>query len=241
MASNEVHKGRLPRLPLTIFKLVQESQATRVWPAGTLSTAILSTDHQQRTYIIVREHHALTVARENSHDSARSDALCPVPKAAVGGWAWVYNTAATTLQGAKPGMDAKVLKAKLSLNWTGPYKVLAVSPCSSVDTPDGSPLGAKLLYLILLSDIPGADAHRRVSVQRCKPCANPNDRGDIPKYSPAGLTKYVLYNLFKKSPPYYVTQDDVSTPIQRLEVETTTGQQWVRGRGVVIAVMYETH
>ena len=86
----------------------------------------------------------------------------------------------------KTDTDAKVLKAKLSLNWTGPYKVLAVGPCTPADTPDGSPLGAKLQYLGLPSDMPGADARRRVSVQRCKPCANPHDHGDMPKCLPAG-------------------------------------------------------
>ena len=97
-----------------------------------------------------------------------------------------YNTAATIRQGAKTDTDAKILKIELSLNWTGPYKVLAVGPCTPADTPDGSPLGAKLQYLGLPSDMPGADARRRVSVQRCKPCANPHDHGDMPKCLPAG-------------------------------------------------------
>ena len=57
-----------------------------------------------------------------------------------------------------------VLKAKLSLNWTAPYKVLAVGLCTLANTPDGSPLGDKLLYFDLPSDMPGADACRRVSV-----------------------------------------------------------------------------
>ena len=56
---------------------------------------------------------------------------------------WVYNTAATIRQSEKADTDAKVLKAKLSPNWTGPYKVLTVSPCTLADTLDGSPLGAK--------------------------------------------------------------------------------------------------
>ena len=64
----------------------------------------------------------------------------------------------------------------------------------------------------------------------------------MPKYLPAGLTQYVLNNFFsQKSPPYHVTQDDVSTPLQRPEVEKITGHQSVGGRGGVIAVMYETH
>ena len=90
--------------------------------------------------------------------------------------------------------------AKLSLTWMGPDEVLAVGSCSSADTPDGSPLGAKLLYLDLPPYMPDADARRRVSVQRCKPCANPHDHGDMPKYLPAGLTQCVLNN-FSKNPP----------------------------------------
>ena len=97
----------------------------------------------------------------------------------------IRRWAVTFRQGAKPDTDAKVLKAKLSLNWTGPYKVLAVGPCSSADTPDGSPLGVKLLYLDLPSDMPGADARPRASLQRCKPCANPHDRDDM-ETSPRG-------------------------------------------------------
>ena len=93
----------------------------------------------------------------------------------------MYYTAATIRQGAKTDTGAKVLKAKLPLNSTSSHKVLAVGPRSSADAPDGSPLGAKLLYLDLPSDMPGADARRRVSVQRCKPCANPHDRGGMPK------------------------------------------------------------
>ena len=90
--------------------------------------------------------------------------------------------------------------------------MLAVSPCSSAETPDGSPLGDNLLYLDFPSDLPGSNARRRVEIERCKPCANPHDSSDMPKYLPAGLTQYVLNNFSKKSPPYHVTQDDVSAP-----------------------------
>eukprot|EP00904_Undaria_pinnatifida_P007854 jgi/Undpi1/4199/HiC_scaffold_16.g07566.m1 len=174
-------------------------------------------------------------------NSALADALRPAPNFTVDGWAWVYNSASTIRQGVKANTDAKVLKAKLALNWTGPYKVLAVGPCSAAETPDGSPLGSNLLYLDLPSDLPGSDARRRVAIERCKPCANPHDSGDMPKYLPAGLTQYVLNKFSKKSPPYHVTQDDVSTPLQRLEVEQITGHQSVRGRGGIIAVLYKTH
>ena len=50
------------------------------------------------------------------------DALHAVPKLVIGGWAWVYNTAATIRQRSKMHTDAKVLEAKPSLNWKGPLK-----------------------------------------------------------------------------------------------------------------------
>ena len=77
--------------------------------------------------------------------------------------------------------------------------------------------------------------------KRCKPCANPDVSGDMIKYLLAGLTQYVLNNTSKKPPPYHVTQDDVSTPLGRLEGEEVTGHQSVRGRRRVIAVLYKTH
>ena len=62
----------------------------------------------------------------------------------------------------------------------------------------------------------------------------------MPKYLLAGLTQYALNIFSKKSPPYYVTQDDVSATLQRLEVKITRHQP-VRGRGGVIVVLHKTH
>ena len=81
----------------------------------------------------------------------------------------------------------------------------------------------------------------RVTVVRCKPCANPYDTSDMPRHLPAGLTQYVLHTLATKSPPYHVTTDDVATPPILLDVTKTTGHQCVRGRGGAIAVLYEIH
>ena len=185
LAPNEVHMGRLPRLPLTI--------CDRPGVAGHQSLArdhlaycYLASERQQRANDIVREMHALTVSRVERRNSALSDALRQVSNFIVGNWVWLYSTASIIRKSAKAGTDAKVLKTKFALNLTGPYKILANDPCPSSDTPDGSPLGDKLLYLDLPADVPGADAHRRVSVERCKPCANPHDRGDMPKYLPMG-------------------------------------------------------
>lgn len=97
---------------------------------------------------------------------------------------WIYNSASTITQGSKVGptastdADATVLKVKLSLNWTGPFKILEVGPAASA--PDKRPLADKVLYLNLPSDMPGASAKPRVTVERCKPCTGhtmPTARG----------------------------------------------------------------
>ena len=41
--------------------------------------------------------------------------------------------------------------------------------------------------------------------------------------------------------PYHVTHDDVSSPLQRLEVEQIIGHHSVRPRGGAFAVLYKTH
>ena len=80
------------------------------------------------------------------------------------------------------------------------------------------PLGDNL-HLDLPSDLPGSDARRRVAIERCKACTNPHDSSDTPKYLLAGLTQYVLNIFSNKSPPYHVTQYDVSAALQGLEVD----------------------
>ena len=128
------------------------------------------------------------------------------------------NTAATTRQGLRKGAHNKVLKEKLFLNWTGLFKIIAVGPSPAHSQPDGRPLGDTLLYLGLPSNMSGPAAKPRVTVVRCKPFANPHDANDMSRYLPAGLTQYVLHTFATKSPPYYVTTDDVATPPILLDV-----------------------
>ena len=240
LAPNEVHIGRLPRLPLTVFER-SYSSVNQSLDRDQLAYCDLARERQQRAYEIVREQHALTTARVNGRNSALSDALLRRPKYTAGGWVWVYNTAATIRQGLRKSADNKVLKDKLSLNWTGPFKILAAGPSPAADTPGGRPLGDKLLYLDLPSNLSGPAAKPHVTVARCKPCANPYDVDDIPRHLPAGLTQYVLHVFTTKSPPYDVTTDDVSTPLILIDVAKITGHQCVRGRGGAIAVLHETH
>lgn len=63
---------------------------------------------------------------------------------------------------------------------------LALGPLPSDFTQDGHPLAAKLLYLDLPKDMPGADAHGRVSVGRCKSCANQHDTFDLLPFQVTG-------------------------------------------------------
>ena len=240
LAPNEVHIGRLPRLPLTVFDRSHGGIHQNL-DRDQLAYCDLARERQQRAYELVREQHALTVAWVNGRNSALSDALLRRPQYAADGWVWVYNTAATIRQGLRKGADNKVLKEKLSLNWTGPFKIIAVGPAPAADTPDGRPLGDKLLYLDLPSNLSGPAAKPRVTVARCKPCANPYDADNIPRHLPAGLTQYVLHAFATKPPPYHVTTDDVSTPPILIDMAKTTGHQCVRGRGGAIAVLYETH
>ena len=106
LAPHEVHSGRLPWLPLTIFD--------RTGVVGHQSLARhhlvfydLATDWEKRANDIVCEHHALTVSGFIRRNSALADALRPTPNFTVGGWAWVYNSASTIRQGVKANTDAK--------------------------------------------------------------------------------------------------------------------------------------
>ena len=155
--------------------------------------------------------------------SALSDALLRRPKYTAGGWVWIYNTPATIRQGLRKGADNKVLKENLLLNWTGPLKILAGGPSSAADTPDGRPLGDKLLYLDLPSNLSGPAAKPRVTVARCKPCANPYYADDIPRHLPAGLTQYVLHAFATKMPmstPKSSTSE-TKTPISTSKTSTS--------------------
>ena len=139
LAPNEVHMGRLPRLPLTVFDRSYGGMHQNL-DRDQLAYCDLARERQQRAYELVREQHALTVAGVNGRNSALSDALLRRPQYAAGGWVWVYNTAATIRQGLRKDTDNKVLKEKLSLNWTGPFKTIAVGPSPATNTPDGRPL-----------------------------------------------------------------------------------------------------
>ena len=186
LTPNKVHIGRLPRLRLTVFDQ-SYGGAHQSLDCDQLAYCDLAGERQQRAYDFVREQHALTVARVNGRNSPLSDAHLHRPKHAAGGWVWVYNTAATIHQGLRKGTDNKVLKDKLSLNSTGPFKIITAGPSSAADTFDGRSLGDRLLDIRPPSNLSGLAAKNRVTVARCKPCANPYDADGILRHLPVGL------------------------------------------------------
>eukprot|EP00752_Nemacystus_decipiens_P016839 g15071.t1 len=108
LTPNDVHIGRTPRLPFSLFtspnigghqSLDRDHQAS----------CDLATERQSRAYTIVRDHYAITASLLESRNSKLLAAF-KRPLYEFGGWVWVYNSAATIRQGARRDTDDKVLK-----------------------------------------------------------------------------------------------------------------------------------
>ena len=106
LSPNEVHMARLPRYPLTVFDNIYARRHQSL-ARNQLEYCNLAADRQKRAYDLVREQHALTVSRMDRRISKLSNALHKRPVYSVGGWVWLYNSAATIRQGSKlgPGAD----------------------------------------------------------------------------------------------------------------------------------------
>ena len=74
LALNEVHMGRLPRLPLTIFKRTGVTGHHSL-ARDHLAYCDLATDRQQRPYDIVRENHSFIVSRVERRNAALPNAV----------------------------------------------------------------------------------------------------------------------------------------------------------------------
>ncbi|CAB1111268.1 unnamed protein product [Ectocarpus sp. CCAP 1310/34] len=171
LAPNEIHIGRIPRLPLSVFDrpTIGGHQSLA---RDQLEYCNLAVDRQRRAYELVREYNALKISRVERRNLSLLDAIHKLPQFTVGGWAWVYNTAATIRQGVQKDTDQQVLKAKFALSWTGPYKVLEVGPASADATPEGRPLfPAQQLVVACLSFVasPVAIRTRRTTCRNLCP------------------------------------------------------------------------
>ena len=133
LAPNQVHLNRLPRFPPTVFDNIY-ARGHQSLARDQLEYVDLATDRQKRSYQLVRDQHALNTAKIERSNSALTEALRKTPIYTAGLWVWIYNSAATIRQRAATGpsaadnADAQILNAKLSLNWAGPFKVLAAVP-----------------------------------------------------------------------------------------------------------------
>ena len=67
----------------------------------------------------------------------------------------------------KEAVSKAALLPKLSLCWTGPYKILFVGPGK---TDEGLEVGKNLLLVEVKTDEQGSSIMPRVSVHRCKKC-----------------------------------------------------------------------
>ena len=74
LAPNEVYMNRGPRLPLTVFEHPY-ARGHQGLARDQLEYVDLAADRQRRSYALVREQHALNIARVESRNFALSDGL----------------------------------------------------------------------------------------------------------------------------------------------------------------------
>lgn len=127
-----------------------------------------------------------------------------------------YSDVQNTLRGARLGVKQRCyyppsIVKELTLNQTGPFKVSAVGLSSAAGTPDGQPLGDKLLYPNLPSNLSGLAAKPLITAACCTPCANPYDADNMPPHLLANASTITM-------PLYHITLDDVSTPAIFIEI-----------------------
>ena len=101
----------------------------------------LARARQRKAFTLVREQNAINASRIERSNTALYNVVHKRPTWKVGDWVWIYNSLSTVRQGVNRAANETALKTKLSLNWTGPFKILTVGP--STTSPDGRPC---LLY-----------------------------------------------------------------------------------------------
>ena len=156
LAPNEKHLWRMPRLPMTIINECLVKGHTGENQDQLLYLNIVR-ERQQRAFELVEQSHLIAMSKIQRFNTKLLAILRKLPNFEVSNWVWIYNPQATVGQGVSE--DNSHLVTKLSLNWTGPYKILEVGPGLG---PDGRPVADKTLYLDLPTDMPGKDQKKRV-------------------------------------------------------------------------------
>ena len=125
LAPNEIHLGRMPRLPMaTIDECVVNGHTGE--KQDQLLYLNIVRERQQRAFELVQGSHLIAMSKIQRSNTELLAILHKLPNFEVGNWVWIYNPQATVGQGVSENNSHLV--TKLSLNWTSPYKILVVRP-----------------------------------------------------------------------------------------------------------------
>ena len=113
LAPNEIHQGRMPRLPMTIIDECVVKGHTGGKQDQLLYLDIVR-ERQQRAFELVQESHLIVMSKIQRSNTKLLAILHKLPNFEVGNWVWIYNSQATVGQGVSE--DNLHLLKKLSLN-----------------------------------------------------------------------------------------------------------------------------
>ena len=141
LAPNEIHLGRMPRLIITIIEecVVKEHMGEK---KDQLLHLDIVWERQQGAFEPVQESHLIAMSKIQRSNTKLFAILHKLPNFEVGNRVWIYNSQATVTQGV--GEENLRLVTKLSLNWTGPYKILVLGPGLG---PHGRPVAQTRHYI----------------------------------------------------------------------------------------------
>ena len=115
LAPNEIHLGRMPRLPMTIIDECVVKRHTGEKQDQLLYLDIVR-ERQQRAFELVQESHLIDMSEIQRSNTKLLAILHKLLNFEVGNWVWIYNPQATV--GQDVSEDNSHLVTKLSLNWT---------------------------------------------------------------------------------------------------------------------------
>ena len=98
LAPNEIHLGRMPRLPMTVIDECVIKGHTSEKQDQLLYLDIVR-ERQQRAFELVQESHLITMSKIQRSNTKLLTILHKLPNLEIGSWVWIYNPQATVGQG----------------------------------------------------------------------------------------------------------------------------------------------